>query len=243
MMRQEDGAVLLLVLVGLALLAALAGMAMRIGQAGLHGLQAEATIFDRMLAGQSALAVISTHLGPAPDLPRDGTPTILPVDGHRVEARIFAAEGLVNPAHARLPVLQALLQAKGASPDQALDLGRAIIAARVGGRMAGPWDLAPLFGTDLALWQRVAPDLTFLGAAATVNMASAPPDLRDALAGIAMAGVDIAQAPGPRGLYEIDLRLLSQDGRPDPVTRHSVLQDRAGRFHMIRQAWAMEAGG
>lgn len=236
----EEGAVLLLVLIALALVAALAGIALRLDRAGLSGLRAEAVLFNRTLAEQSALAVVASRLGPAPSLPRDGTPVMLTVEGEGVQVSIRAAEGLVNPAHARLPILRALFQAKGASPDQALDLARRVLAARIAGHMAGPRDFALVLSGDPGLWRRVAPDITFLGAAATVNASAAPPDLRAALAGIAEAGVDLTQAPPQRGLYEIDVALILPDGLPGPVSRHSVLQDRSLRLHPVAQSWPME---
>lgn len=225
-MRDEDGAVLLMVLIGLALMAALAGIALRLDRAGLRGLEAEAALTARLDAETSVLALLGSRLDA---LPQDGTPFALKVEGRVVTVALRRAEGLVNPSHARLPVLQTLLQARGAAPDQALALARAIRAAHV----SDPAQMAALL--PASLWRRIRPDVTFLGAAAGVNASAAPADLRDALAGLE-AGVDFSQTPPPRGLYEIDL-VLDPGG---PVTRDSVLQDRAGRLHQIDRSWPME---
>jgi hypothetical protein len=247
MTQREDGAVLLVVLVALALLAALAGVALRLGQSGVQGLAAERVEFSREVLTRSALAVLGARLTDTGDLPRDGTPTLLTLPGGQVEARVQAAEGLVNPGYARLPILQAVLEAEGGSPEQGLRLARAISDARQARALAGPADVAPLFAADLALWPKVAPLLTYLGKRSTVDPAVAPQVLRDALAGAGNAGVDLTQGVAQRGYFEIDLRVLA----PGETLRTakglfshvSVLRDRAGRFHLFSATWPQEPAG
>lgn len=240
---REDGAVLLLVLLGLAILAALAGVALRLGQSGIAGLRAEEAVLSRSLTEDSALALISSRLGRG-DMARDGSSVVLPVTGAKVEARVHDVAGMVNPAHARPQILQALLQARGASPDQALALTTAILAARSRGAFAGPWDLSPLFAAAPGLWARVAPDLTFLGNRNTVSPDLAAPDLQAALAGVIGAGADLTAAPPQAGLYEIDLRTLPAAGQPaPPFTRFSLLRDRRGHWHQFFRSWPMEMPG
>lgn len=239
--RREEGAVLLVVLMALALLAALAGIALRYGASGLHGLQAERAAFAREVMIPSTLAALGPLLDPADDFPRDGTPMALDLPGARVEVRVQAAEGLVNPAHARLPILQALLAAAGASPEQATRLASAISEARQARPMERPSDLAPLFLGDADLWPRVAPLITFLGSRTTVDPQTTPAALRPWMVAVVSAGVDLTQTAPSRGYFEIDLRGLAADETPDTAqslfTHVAVLRDKAGRLHVFAQDW------
>lgn len=237
-MRREEGAVLLVVLVALAILAALTGVAMRAGRSGLEGLAAERAVFARDGMAQSALAVLGVRLGASGGLAEDGTMTELAVPGGAVQARVQAAEGLVNPLFARLPLVQAAFRAAGASPDQALALARAVGQARAEGRLAGPWDMAALVG-DRRLWQRLRPFLTFLGQRETVDPGKAPPALRAELGPDVAVTVDLSRGTSTvRGLYEIDLT-LSPGAAP---VHYAVLRDRAGRMHVLQAGWAEDAG-
>ncbi len=247
MKAREDGAVLLVVLVALALLAAMAGVALRLGQAGLHALAAERAVAGREVLVPSALALLGVRLGEGSDMPRNGDPVVLDLPGGRVEVRVQAAEGLVNPDHARLPILQTLFTAAGASPEQALRLARAISDARQVQALAGPEDVAPLFAGDQALWPKVARYFTFLGTKTTVDPMTAPAELQAALAGVTGAGVDITQGLVMRGFYEIDLRVLAPDETVETArglfTHVSVLRDKAGRLHVFRTDWPQEGAG
>lgn len=244
---REAGAVLLVVLVALALLAALAGVALRTGQAGLQGLAAERAEFSREVLAQSALAAVGAGLARPLDVPRDGSSQVLSLPGGVVEARVQAAEGLVNPAHVRLPLLRDVLRALGASPEQAQRLARAIGAARARGRITGPADTAPLFAAEPALWDSLRPYLTYLGQRTTVDAATAPQVLRFALANTAMAAVDLAQTDAVKGFYEIWLRRLAPGETPETAkgrfTHYAVLRDRAGRMHVIWTDWPQEISG
>ncbi len=245
--RGENGAVLLAVLVALALLAALAGVAMRQGQSGLMSLNAERAEFSREVLAQSALAALGQQLGANGQFPRDSTPVRLALPGGAVEVRVQAAEGLVNPVHARLPVVQALLTAEGASPDQALRLARAISAARAKQQLRGPEDAALLFVADKALWGRVSPYLTFLGSRTTVDPVTAPALLRDALRAIQAAGVDLTATRPRKGYYEVNLRVLGPGETLDSArgffTHYALLRDRQGHIHLFSTSWPEERGG
>lgn len=246
--RREEGAVLLVVLVALALLAALSGVALRLGTSGLQGLRAERVQLATEVLAPSALAVLGAQLARPETVERDGSSLVMTLPGGaRVEARVQAAEGLLNPLFARLPLIQALLKARGASPEQALRLTRAIGAARAEGQIAGRADLAALFAAEPALWRDVSPYLTFLGRRTTVDMSTAPPELRFAVAGAAMAAVDLSQTLGVRGYYEIDLRSLAEGERPEAAAgrfmRFAVLRDRSGRMHVISVTWPQEMPG
>ena len=245
--RRESGAVLLVVLVALALLAALAGVALRIGQSGLMGLASERAEFQRQVLMQSALSLVGARLGDPRAIPRDGTPVVLILADGRVEVRVQAAEGLANPAHVRLPILQALLTRLGGSPEQALRLTRAIAAARNSRTIAGPADLAPVFAADMALWRKVQPFFTYLGNRTTVDPATAPGVLRFALMGAMTSAVDLTQTAGTRGLYEIDMRILAEGETIETgqglYTHSSVLRDAQGRIHVFFTSWPQEIAG
>jgi hypothetical protein len=243
MRRREEGAVLLVVLVALAILAALAGVALRLGMAGVQGLEAERAVFQREVLAQSALVMIGQRLGAG--LAEDGQPEVLEVPGGRVEVRVQAAEGLLNPGYARLPLLQGLFIAEGATPEQALRLARSIGVARKGRALRRPSDLAPLFAADLELWPRVAPFLTFLGRRSVIDAATAPEVLRQVAAAAVQGGVDFTAPDRQRGFYEIDLRVLAagetvQTAR-GAMVHYAVLRDRAGGIHLFARDWPKEA--
>lgn len=246
-MKREEGAVLLMVLVALALLAALAGLVIRVSEADLSGLAAERAVLRREVLMDSALASLGARL-PAPDLAEDGTDVVLDLPGGRVVVRILAAAGLINPNVTRAPVLAAALAALGAAPEQAERLTRAIMAARagVGDGMAFA-DLARvkrLFAKDAELWPKVAPYLTLLGRAEVMDVAHAPAALRGVAVPQSAAEVDFsgAGAAASQGYYEIWLHVADpvQDvADPDGRlwTRVSALAGADHRLHILAMGW------
>lgn len=249
---REEGAVLVVVLVALALLAALAGLVIRVADSDLASLAAERAVLQREGMLDSALALLGARL-PAADLAEDGSPLSLPVPGGRVALRIRAASGLLNPNATRAPVLASGLAALGASPEQAARLTRAMVAARkAGNRMAfrSLGEVAALFNRDAGLWARVAPYLTLSGRAETLDASHAPLALRAVVAPASAAEVDFSGAGGgaAKGFYEIWLHveapgLDASDPEGRLWTRVSALAGRDHRLHILALFWPQTLEG
>ncbi len=242
----EEGAVLLMVLVALALLAALAGLVVRVSESDLAGLAAERAAFRRDDLMQSALATLGARL-PAEDLPQDGTPFSLPLSGGSVSLRIYAAQGLINPNFTRPPVVSAALAALGATPEQAERLALALVAPReAADKMAfrSSAQVAALFQRDGDLWAKIAPYITLLGRAATIDPVQAPLVLRSIVAPQSAAEVNFSATgqAGSVGFYEIWLHVDDPVmDQADPAgrlwTHVSALAGRDHRLHIVWMDW------
>ncbi|MBI1171976.1 hypothetical protein GC209_11280 [bacterium] len=252
--NREAGAVLLVVLVALALLAAMAGLVIRVSESDLATLAAERAAFRREGLIASALASLGARL-PSSDLPEDGTPVSLPLPGGAVMARIAAAPGMINPNFTRPTVLMAAFAALGAAPEQAQRLTLAMTGARgAANRMAfhDPGQVARLFAHDPDLWPRVAPYVTLLGKAETIDITRAPAALRNVAAPTTAAQVDFSGAGAVlgRGFYEIWLHVADASlDAADPAgrlwTHVSALAGADHRLHILFQGWPepmMEGG-
>lgn len=253
MIRQgEQGAVLLMVLVALALLAALAGLVIRVSESDLSTLSAERATFRREVLMDSALATLGARL-PARDLAEDGSDVILDLPGGRVVARIMAAPGLVNPNITRQPVMAAALAALGGSPEQAERLALALASARGAANSmtyADRAQVAKVFAKDQDLWVKVAPYLTLLGKAETIDIARAPLALRGAAVPASAAEVDFSGASlgAGKGFYEIWLHVADPaldaadpDGRL--WTHVSALAGADHRLHIQAMGWPEPLNG
>lgn len=251
-MNREEGAILLVVLVALALLAALAGLVIRVSESDLSTLAAERAAFRREVLLDSALALLGARL-PSSDLPEDGTPVALAVPGGSVLARIEAAPGLINPNFTRTTVLVDALTALGAAPEQAQRLAMAMVQARGAANKMAFRDLgqvSKLFARDPDLWPRVAPYVTLLGKAETIDLARAPQALRAAAAPTSAAQVDFSGAglSAGRGFYEIwlhvqDPALDASDPAGRLWTRVSALAGTDHRLHILFLGWPDAMGG
>jgi hypothetical protein len=247
MTRQgEDGAVLLMVLVALALLAALAGLVIRVSESDLSTLSAERAAFRREVLMDSALASLGARL-PASDLAEDGSDVALDMPGGRVVARIVAASGLINPNFTREPMLASALTALGASPEQSGRLALALASARGAANslaFSDPARVAKLFAKDVDLWGKVAPYITLLGKAETIDITSAPLVLRAAAAPDSAAEVDFSGAGlgAGKGFYEIwlhvaDPALDAADPEGRLWTHVSALAGADHRLHILAMGW------
>lgn len=247
----EEGAVLAMVLVALALLAALGGLVIRVSGSDLAGLEAQAALDRRAGMIASAMAQLGARL-PARDLAEDGRELTLTVPGGQVQARVLAAAGLINPNATRQTVLAAALIRLGASESRAAALAQAMVRAR--GQEAGRGlgragftslpQVARLFGADPGLWDRVAPLVTLLGRAETPDPARAPAILRAVVAPASAAEVDFSGASlgQARGFYEIWLHVAAPArDAADPSgrlwTRVSGLVGRDRRLHVLAIGW------
>ena len=235
----EVGAVLLVVLVALALLAALAGLVIRVSESDLSNFAGEQAVFQREVLIQSALATLGARL-PSSALPEDGTPTPLTVPGGMVTVRINAASGLINPNFTSTPVLAAALGALGASPEQIHRLTLAIVSARgAANRMAfrDRDQVARVFFRDQELWLKIEPYVTLLGKAETLDVASAPLELRSVAAPSGTGQVDFsgAEIAEGRGFYEIWLHVDDMDmDALDPAGRlWTHVSARVGTNHSL----------
>lgn len=243
---REEGAVLLMVLVALALLAALAGLVLRVSESDLSTLAAERAAFRRDDLVQSALATLGARL-PAQELPQDGTEFSLPVPGGSVTLRLYAAQGLINPNFTRAPVIAAAFAALGATPEQAERLTLAVVTARgAADKMAfvSAAQVARLFQRDADLWPKVSPYLTLLGTSATIDPVQAPLALRGIAAPQSAAEVNFSGTgqPGIVGFYEIWLHVDDPvSDTADPAGRlwvHvSALAGRDHRLHRVAMEW------
>jgi len=243
---REEGAVLLMVLVALALLAALAGLVLRVSQSDLSSLAAERAAFRRDDMLQSALATLGARL-PAQELPQDGTEFSLPVPGGRVSLRLYAAQGLINPNFTRAPVITAALAALGATPEQAERLTLAVVTARgAGDKMTfhSAAQVAWLFQRDADLWPKVSPYLTLLSKSATIDPVQAPLALRGIAAPQGAAEVNFSDTgqPGSVGFYEIWLHvedpvLDTADPKGRLWVHVSALAGRDRRLHIVARDW------
>ena len=247
MTRQGDeGAVLLMVLVALALLAALAGLVIRVSESDLSTLSAERAAFRREVLMESAIATLGARL-PASDLAEDGSDVVLDLPGGRVVARIMAASGLINPNVTRQPVLAAALAALGASPEQSERLAAAMAGARGAANQmafANQAQVAKLFAKDADLWAKVAPFVTLLGKAGTIDVTRAPKPLRAVAEPGSAAEVDFSGAAlgGGKGFYEVWLHVADPvldasdpDGRL--WTHVSALAGTDHRLHIRAMGW------
>ncbi len=244
--RGEEGAVLLMVLVALALLAALAGLVIRVSESDLSTLSAERAAFRREVLMDSALASLGARL-PASDLAEDGSDVIMDLPGGRVVARITAAPGLVNPNSTREPVMAAALAALGGTPEQSERLALAIENARGAANSMTFANLAPvakLFAKDGDLWAKVAPYITLLGKAGTIDVTQAPVLLRGVAQPHSVAEVDFSGASlgAGKGFYEIWLHVADPvldasdpDGRL--WTHVSALAGADHRLHILTMGW------
>lgn len=241
MAAEEEGAVLLMVLVALALLAALAGLVVRISASDLATLGAERAVLRRSLMEQSALAQLGARL-PDRALAEDGRELGLSVPGGEVRARLLAASGLLNPNATREPLLARALQSLGAGPERAAALARAMARGR--GGFASLGQVARLFARDPGLWPKVAPYVTLLGRAETPDLAHVPAALRAVAAPMGAAEVDFSGAglAQGRGFYEIWLHVAdpardAADPQGRLWTRVSGLAGRDGRLHVLAIGW------
>ena len=233
----EEGAVLLMVLVALALLAALAGVVVRVSESDLAGLAAERAAFRRDDLMQSALATLGARL-PAEDLPQDGTPFSLPLSGGSVSLRIYVAQGLINPHFTRPPVVSAAVAER---------LTLALVAPReAADKMAfrSSAQVAALFQRDGDLWAKIAPYITLLGRAATIDPVQAPLVLRSIVAPQSAAEVNFSATgqAGSVGFYEIWLHVDDPVmDQADPAgrlwTHVSALAGRDHRLHIVWTDW------
>ncbi len=242
-MNREVGAVLLVVLIALALMAALAGLVIRVSESDIASLAAERAAFRREVLMSSALATLGARL-PESDLAEDGTPVSLPVPGGVVRVRIEAATGLLNPNFSQTDTLIAALSALGASPEQAKRIGLSIASARgPASKMAfqNMSQVARLFARDEDLWPKIAPYVTLLGKAETIDLRSAPPALRGVAA---PAQVDFSggELLAGRGFYELWLHVEDPTvDAADPAgglwTHVSALAGTDHRLHILSVAW------
>ena len=238
-MNREAGAVLLVVLVALALLAALAGLMIRVSESDLATLTAERAAFRREVLTSSALATLGARL-PSSDLAENGKPVSLPVPGGVVRVRIEAASGLLNPNFSRTATLSAALSALGASPEQAKRIGLAIASARgPANKMAfqNVSQVARLFAHDTDLWPKIAPYVTLLGKAETIDLTSAPLALRG-VAAPTQVDFSGAELLAGRGFYEVwlhveDPKMDAADPEGRLWTHVSVLAGTDHRLHIL----------
>jgi hypothetical protein len=249
--RREGGAVLLVVLVALALLASLAGVVARISQSEIASLRADRAAFDREGLTLSAIAYLGAGLATGADIPEDGQTTTLDLPGGQVLAQVQAASGLINPNFAQQPTLIDALTALGASQVQALTLTGAIEQARGNGADAGfrhLSDLARLFADTPDLWVKVRPYITLLGKHRTLDATTAPLALRAVAMATSLQSVDISglSDQGGNGFYEIRLHVVGPRDLTDPDGRlwaHvTALLDRSGRLRLFALDWPQPEG-
>ncbi len=243
---RESGAVLLIVLVALALLAALAGVVARISQSEVAGLAADQAAFGRDNMMQSALAELGARLGAGADIAEDGETTVLSVPGGKVAVKVQAASGLVNPDYAGHQVLINALKAVGASDVQALHLADAIETGRGEGAIPAFHSLADvgrLFADEPLLWQKLRPYLTLLGKRRTLDPTTTPAILYPAAVALSAEAVDFngLSTQSAKGLYELRLHVVGPGDDKDPDgalwTHLSVLLGRSGRLHVFITDW------
>ncbi len=244
--RGEDGAVLLMVLVALALLAALAGLVIRVSESDLSTLSAERAAFRREVLIDSAIASLGARL-PSSDLAEDGSDVVMDLPGGRVVARIFSASGLINPNATREPVMAAALAALGATPEQSQRLALAVASARGAANtlaFAHVTRVAAIFAKDEGLWPKVAPFITLLGKSETIDILHAPPALRGVAEPATAAEVDFSGAGlgAGKGFYEIWLHVVDpalDTSEPDGRlwTHVSALAGADHRLHILTMGW------
>ena len=242
----EEGAVLLMVLVALALLAALAGLVLRVSESDLSGLAAERAAFRRDDLVQSALATLGARL-PSEDLAQDGTEVSLPLPNGSVTLRIYAAQGLINPNFTRTNVISAALGALGATPAQAERLTLALATQRGAADklvFRSGAQVAAVFHADPDLWPKVAPYVTLLGHSQVIDPVAAPLALRAIAAPQTAAEVNFSATgqAGSVGFYEIWLHVEDPVlDKADPAGRlwvHvSALAGRDHRLHIVSIEW------
>ena len=248
----EDGAILLMVLVGLALLAALAGLVLRVSKSDLSALSAERAAFHRENLIQSALATLGVRL-PADYLPEDGTPVSMALPGGNVTLRIYAAQGLINPNFTRAPVLKSALLELGATPDQAIRLTREVVQYRSDANKMTFWNLdqvARMFANDPDLLPDIMPFITILGIAEELDIASAPLALRNVAEPSGAKQVDFsgAETSSAHGFYEIwmhieDPVLDAEDPEGRLWVHVSALVGRDQRLHIMARQWPITRAG
>ncbi len=248
----EEGAVFLMVLVGLASLAVLAGLVLRLSESNLAGLAAERAAFRRDDLVQSALATLGARL-PADDFAQDGTPFSLPLPGGSITLRVYSSQGLINPNFTRASVILSSLIALGATTTEAERLTIAIVNQRSGkGELAfrSIAQVAALFRYDANLWPKVAPYLTLLGRSDTIDLVHAPLALRGIIVPQTAAEVNSSAAgqAGSVGFYEIWLHVddpvLDAINHSGQLWIHvSALAGRDRRLHIVWMDWPAEHEG
>ena len=218
----ERGVILLAVLLTLTLIAALAALMLRIGEADVTSLSAERALLQREVLLQSALVRLAGRL-PA----QDGTETTLDLPGGKVDARVFAAEGLLNPNRTRAGILQAGLVALGLSAARAEAVTRAMMAARKAANRPAFADEAGLRALFTpAEWQKVRLGLTLLGRGETRHVTRASRSQ-------ALPWPAPPPAPGPRRLA----------AACRPACQGTVPTPRADFGPMSRRFWAATGAG
>ena len=234
------------------MLAALAGLVVRLSESDLSTLSAERAAFRREVLVDSALASLGARL-PSSDLAQDGSDVVMDLPGGRVVARIFAASGLINPNATREPVLAAALAALGATPEQSERLALTLASARGAANALAFADLtkvAGVFAKDAALWPKVAPFVTLLGRAETIDIPPAPPALRGVAEPADAAEVDFSGAglAAGKGFYEIWLHVVDPGmDAADPGgrlwTHVSALAGADHRLHILTMGWPEPLNG
>lgn len=216
--KPESGAVLLMVLVALALLAAVAAATARLSASAIASTKAETALLGDEIALRSALALVAARMnGPAP-LPQDGTIVRLPLPDRVMEARLYAAAGLVNPNTAPRPLLIALFRSADTPPLQAERLADRIISHRSMAQAAGskrafvlPSDMRRLLGDQPGLWPHLRRLTTFLGANVNFDPDTAPARLKAVAPPATLDGFDLyagAATLESAGFLEIYLRSI-----------------------------------
>lgn len=245
-MKNESGAVLLIVLVALALLSALATLIIEVSKSDLSALISEQEIERRDLLIRSAMTVLGAQL-PSRDFPENGSLTRILLPGGNVIAKIQSSSGLINPNFVSQDILYDTILTLGARPDQARSLTSGIVRSRgSNSRMvfSSFEQIARHFNDNLILWERLKPYITFLGRSETVDLARAPMALRGVAAHAASQTINLNEhiRPNDRGYYEIwlhveDAALDASDPAGRLWTRVSALVGTDHRLHILYLGW------
>ena len=193
--------VLVAVLAGVVLIAALAGTLRARAGATSAVLTRLAETHRVALAESAVMAQVRASWGQPTAAIRqaDGTPVVMTHDGMRWEVRVSDVEGLVDLYAAPLPVLGLLPGASAAQLGSARN--RMIAGLAPGDRHMSVVQTMAAMGLDAGLRERLMPLVTQRARTGEINPALAPPELRGnalILAEQDIAGGDLAQISARR---------------------------------------------
>lgn len=194
--NRRQGVVLLVVLAGVVLIAALAGT-LRARAGATSAVLARLADTHRVALAESAvIAQVRAAWGqPTAAIRRaDGTPVVIARDGMRWEVRVSDVEGLVDLYAAPLPVLGLLPGVSAAELGSARN--RMIAGLAPGDRHLSVEQTMAAMGLDAGIRARLLPLVTQRARTGEINPALAPPELRGKALMLAeqdIAGGDLAQ--------------------------------------------------
>lgn len=194
--NRRQGVVLLVVLAGVVLIAALAGT-LRARAGATSAVLARLADTHRVALAESAVIaqVKAAWEQPTAAIRRaDGTPVVMTRDGMRWEVRVSDVEGLVDLYEAPVPVLGLLPGVSAAELGSART--RMIAGLAPGDRHLSAEQTMAAMGLDARTRARLLPLVTQRARTGEINPALAPPELRGAALMLAeqdIAGGDLAQ--------------------------------------------------